>query len=104
MPRPAVTMRRKGITSSGFSGPPNDSSRMPSYGLSRLTSDPAWGEVTGILRFARGRCGNIDCSRDFAKTTLAAWPADARAERWQSLLLMDDSGEGDARPATDRRA
>src|ERR1019366_5983703 len=62
MPRPAVTMRRKGITSSRFSGPPNDSSRMPSYGLSGARSDPAWGEVTGILRFRSRLCGNVDCS------------------------------------------
>src|SRR5262249_47345829 len=32
MPRPAVTFSRKGSTSSGFSGPPNDSSKSASYG------------------------------------------------------------------------
>src|SRR5450759_5121772 len=55
MPRPSVTVRRNGITSSGFSGPPYDSSRMPSYGASGprgSLSVPGWGEVTGILRFA----------------------------------------------------
>src|SRR3954468_21132186 len=33
MPRPRVTFSRKGTTSSGPSGPPNDTSRRASYGL-----------------------------------------------------------------------
>src|SRR4051794_4389850 len=32
MPRPAVTFSRKGSTSSGFSGPPNDNRSSASYG------------------------------------------------------------------------
>src|ERR1019366_2190242 len=66
MPRPAVTMRRKGITSSGFSGPPNDSIRMPSYGASEVMLDSARGGGAGILRFAgvvgqEGRRQNYPC-------------------------------------------
>src|ERR1035437_3552037 len=88
MPRPAVTMRRKGITSSGFSGPPYDSSRVPSYGLmGLLRSDPAWGEVTGILRFAWGCAATLTAAWDLAKTTLAAWPTDARAAKMAESVV-----------------
>src|ERR1035437_4847837 len=52
MPRPAGTVRRNGITSSGLSGPQKDSSSMPSYGASGPGLVTGWGEVTRFLRFA----------------------------------------------------
>src|SRR5450759_4643840 len=83
---------------------PYDNSRMPSYGLRGLTSDPAWGEVTGILRFAWGCAATLTAVRTSPKLPLRRGLRTLGPRRWQSLLLMGDSGEGDARPATDRRA
>ena len=43
--------------------------------------------ILGILQFRSGRRCTIDRSWDFAKTTLAAWPAAPRAEKMAESVV-----------------
>src|SRR5689334_17085660 len=69
MPRPAVTFSRNGTTSSGFSGPPKETSRRASYGETSGAMAPMLGSV-----------------QDWAGTASATYPRPEMMSSYRRIL------------------